>query len=67
MMIQPDSATAALPCVGIHLDDLILAGALPALRAGAQELPARPAGLAPARPPLSDEEDDDGPHDAAER
>jgi hypothetical protein len=65
-MIQPVSATAVLPCVGIHLDDLILAGALPALRMGAQESPARPADLAPGRPPLSDEEDDDGPHDAAD-
>ena len=65
-MTQPDSATAALPCVGIHLDDLVLAGALPAWLAGAQELPARPAGFAPARPPLSDEESDDKAHDAAD-
>jgi hypothetical protein len=56
VMIQSDSATT-LPCVGIHLDDLILAAALPALPA---------AEFAPARPPLSDEEDDDGPHDAAD-
>ena len=59
-MTQPDSATAALPCVSIHLDDLVLAGALPAWLAGAQELPAAShAGFAPARPPLSDEESDD--------
>ena len=47
-MIQPDSATAALPCVGIHLDDLILAGALPAR--GARVLPVRRAGADPADP-----------------
>ncbi len=34
-MTQPASATSALPCVDIHLDDLILTGALPALVAGA--------------------------------
>ena len=71
MMTQPASATSALPCVDIHFDDLVLAGALPALVAGAHETPAHAAdaaifGLAPARPPLSDEEDEEAPQDAAD-
>lgn len=66
MIIQPASATSALPCVDVHFDDLIPAGALPAPVAGACNTSAHPAGAAIlgfARPPLSDEEDEDGPHD----
>jgi hypothetical protein len=71
VMTHPASATSALPCVDIHCDDLILAGALPALVAGAHETSAHVAdaailGLAPARPPLSDEEDEEAPQDAAD-
>ena len=69
MMIQPASATSALPCVDIHFDDLILAGALPALVAGAHETSAHSADAAIldlARPPLSDEEDEEAPQDAAD-
>jgi hypothetical protein len=64
MMTQPASAAGALPCVDIHLDEFVMAGALSVPFAGAQDLPARPAdaavpGFAPGRPPLSDEEDED--------
>ena len=64
MMTQPASAVGALPCVDIHLDEFVMAGALSVPFAGAQDLPARPAdaavpGFAPGRPPLSDEEDED--------
>ena len=70
-MTQPASDTGALPCVGIHLDDLVLAGALPARLAGTRELPGCPAsaavsGFAPGRPPLSDEVDEDEPRDAGD-
>jgi hypothetical protein len=70
-MIQPASTTSALPCIDIHFDDLIMAGALPALVAGAHETSAHSADsaifdLAPARPPLSDEEDEEAPQDAAD-
>jgi hypothetical protein len=69
-MTHLDSAITTLPCVGIHLDDLVLTAALPATLAGAHETPARHTaaivlGFA-ARPPLSDEEDEDGPHDPAD-
>ena len=69
MMIQPVSATSALPCVDIHFDDLILAGAVPAPAAGACERSAYPAStviLDLARPPLSDEEDEEAPQDSAD-
>ena len=69
-MTQPASATSALPCVDIHFDDLILAGALPALVAGAYETSAHAAGaviLGLARPPLSDEEDEEAPQDRRRR
>jgi len=64
MMTQSASAVGALPCVDIHLDEFVMAGALSVPFAGAQDLPARPAdaavpGFAPGRPPLSDEEDED--------
>ena len=64
MMTQPASAVGALPCVDIHLDDLVMTGALSVPLPGAQDLPARPAkaavsGFAAGRPPLSDEEDED--------
>ena len=65
-MTQPVSGTTALPCVGIHLDDLVLAGALPAPLAGAQQLPALPGRFAPGRPPLSDEVDEEGAQDAGD-
>lgn len=62
------SATGALPCVDIHLDDPVLAVTLSAPRIAAQAAPAPAAGaavpgFAPARPPLSDEVDEEGAHD----
>ena len=64
MMTQSASAVGALPCVDIHIDDPVLAGALSVPLADPQDLPAAPAeaavpGFAPGRPPLSDEEDED--------
>src|SRR5262249_10886390 len=64
-MTQLDSAITALPYVGIHLDDDRVPGA--ALPAALESPSAYGAlavlGLAPARPPLSDEDDEEGPHD----
>jgi hypothetical protein len=65
VMIQPVSASSALPCVDIHFDELILAGALPAALAGADETTATTI-LDFARPPMSDEEDEDGAHDPSD-
>ena len=64
MMTQPASATGALPCVDIHLDDRVMEGMLSVPLPDARELLAHPAGtavpdLAPGRPPLSDEVDED--------
>jgi hypothetical protein len=65
VMTQPASPTSHLPCVDILFDHLILAGALPALPF-ATLAPASAVILDFARPPLSDEEDEDGPHDPAD-
>ena len=67
MMTHPASATSALPYVDIHFDDLILTGALPALVAGAYETAAHAADAAIldlARPPLSDEVDEEATQDS---
>ncbi len=72
MMTQPASATGVLPGVDVQLDELTTVGKLPTPLAGAPALPAHragadaAAGFAPARPPLSDENDKDEDEDEEE-